>query len=214
MAKLQRPLWQRIVFIVGVLAFATTAGGAIVYFIKSMISGAPAPMKQIAQQVQIIRPPPPPPEEPPPPEQEEVEVQRPEERPQEANDEPPPGEQLGLDAEGAAGGDDFGLVGRKGGRDLLASGGGAFAWYTGLLKNAILDRLQDDKKLRAGSYSVVVRVWLRTDGGIDKVQLANSTGSKELDRAIEVALADLHQVGQTPPIEMPQPVSLRIVSRI
>ncbi|HZF25295.1 MAG TPA: TonB C-terminal domain-containing protein [Steroidobacteraceae bacterium] len=213
--KHSRSLLQRLGVALGVLLFATTAGGAIVYFIKSIISGTPAPVKQIVQEVRIIRPPPPPPEEPPPPEvQDEVKVPEPEEQPQDANNDPPPGEQLGLDAEGTTGGDDFGLMARKGGRDLLATNGGAFAWYTGQLKNAILERLQDNKRLRGGSYSVVVRLWLKADGGIERVQLASSTGSDEIDQAIEGALSNLTRVAQAPPLEMPQPVSLRIVSRI
>ncbi|HAZ42809.1 MAG TPA: TonB-dependent receptor, partial [Methylococcaceae bacterium] len=38
-------------------------------------------------------------------------------------EEPPPGENLGVDADGAAGGDSFGLVGKKGGSGFLGGGG-------------------------------------------------------------------------------------------
>lgn len=212
----KRPVWQRAGLVIVVLLFATTAGAGIVYLIKSMLSSTPAPMKQIVQEVRIIRPPPPPPEvEPPPPEiEDEVDVSEPEETPEEANAEPPMGDQLGLDAEGTAGGDGFGLAARKGGRDLLASGAGAFAWYTGLLKNEILEQLQENNRARSGAYDIVVRVWLRADGGIERVKLARSTGDRELDTAIEAALSGIDRVAQAPPIEMPQPVSLRIVSRI
>jgi protein TonB len=153
-------------------------------------------------------------EPPPPPPEEEVDLPEPEPMPEAApSDEPPPGEQLGVDAVGAGAGDGFGLVGRPGGRDLLASGGSAFSWYAGLLKNEILDRLGDDRKARSGSYSVVVRLWVRRDGTVEKSSLMGSTGDKDRDRAIEIALSQLTRISQAPPADMPQPISLRIVSR-
>jgi protein TonB len=205
---------QRVVLTLVILLFAGTAGGAIIFFINSMLSTEPAPVKQIVHEVRIIRPPPPPEVVPPPPDvQEEVEVPQPDETPKVAEAEAP-NNPLGLDTEGTAGGDGFGLAARKGGRDLLGSGAGAFAWYTGLLKNEILEQLQENTKARSGAYDIVVRVWLRSDGGIERVKLAKSTGDRELDAAIEVALSGIDRVAQAPPIEMPQPVSLRIVSRI
>ena len=93
----------------------------------------------LAQFLEFLSPPETEPPPPPPPE-EKVDLAEPEPEPQPSND-PPPGEQLGLDAEGAAGADGFGLAARPGGRDLLASGGSAYAWYAGLLKSEILDRL-------------------------------------------------------------------------
>ena len=55
---------------------------------------------------------------------------------------------------------------------------------------------------------------LKPDGSVEKVKLASSTGNRELDNAIEVALSDLDRLPQAPPLEMPQPGSLQIVSRI
>jgi protein TonB len=177
---------------------------------------APTPAsKPIAQEVRIIRPPPPPPkvEEPPPPE-EDVDVPEPEPEPDPSQpDDAPPGEQLGLDADGVAGGDGFGLAARKGGRDLLASNGSAYAWYAGVVKNEILQLLADDQRIRRGSYSVPVRVWILPDGSIDRVRLAQSTGDADRDRAIEQALEKLRRFTQAPPEGMPQPLSVRLVSR-
>lgn len=205
---------KRAVVTLAVLLFAGSAVGGIVMFIQSVLSGKPATVKQIVQEVQIIRPPPPPEIEPPPPQPEDLDVPQPEDPQQAANDEPAPGSQLGLDADAQGNGDDFGLLARKGGRDLLAGGTGAFAWYTGLVQNAIRDRLQDDDRIRASAYSIVVRVWLGPDGGVAKVTLAGSTGNRELDGNIERALANLPRIAQAPPLEMPQPLQLRIVSRI
>jgi periplasmic protein TonB len=144
-----------------------------------------------------------------------VDVNEPEPQPDPTpSDEPPPGEQLGLDAEGTAGGDGFGLVARKGGRDLLAGGGSAFAWYGGLVKNEILEELQEEERARrGGSYSVSVRVWLRADGSVEQVRLAQSTGDADRDRAIEQRLARIARISQSPPANMPMPISFRVALR-
>jgi protein TonB len=172
----------------------------------------------VVQDIQIIRPPPPPPDlppPPPPPPEEKVDIHEPEQKPDPTpSNEPPPSEQLGLDAQGVAGGDAFGLAGRPGGRGILGTGGSAFAWYAGLLKDQVLSQLTDDGKLRSGAYSVVVKVWVRNDGSIERIQLAQSTGDKERDREIESALGRLNRISQAPPSDMPQPISLRIVSRV
>jgi protein TonB len=142
----------------------------------------------------------------------DVNEPEPEPEPTPSND-PPPSEQLGLDTEGTGAGDGFGLVGNKGGRDLLASGGSALVYYAGLLKSEILDRLQEEKRLQAGSYSVRVSVWVRSDGTVERVRLSQSTGDMERDRIIEDALQRLGRVSQAPPADMPQPINIRIVSR-
>jgi periplasmic protein TonB len=177
-------------------------------------SGTGAP-KKVVQEIHLIRPPPPPPDvpPPPPPPEEKVEVHEPEQQPDPTpSNEPPPSEQLGLDAEGTAGGDAFGLVGNKGGRDLLASGGSAFMWYAGLLKNEIQEQLSTEKQTRSGSYSVNLRVWVRDDGTIDRVRIVQGSGNPDRDRAIESALSRISRLSQAPPADMPQPINLRIVS--
>lgn len=203
--------------LIALCALVVIVGGGAVWLVRSFLAGEPPPQKKVVQEIRVIRPPPeelPPPPPPPPPE-EEVDVPEPQEAQPEPtpSNEPPPGEQLGLDAEGAAGSDGFGLAARKGGRDLLASGGSAFTWYAGLLKDEILDRLQEEQGARSGSYSVLVRVWVRKDGSIERIALAQSSGDRERDRAIESALARISRMPQSPPADMPQPVSLRIVSR-
>jgi protein TonB len=173
------------------------------------------PKRDVPQVVKIIRPPPPPPEPPPPPPPEEkIDEPLPQDEPEPAADDAPPGEQLGLDAEGVAGGDAFGLAARRGGADLIGGGGGAaFAWYTGMIKDGILDALAEDERVRKGNYKLTVRVWLAADGRVERIALADSTGNRELDAAIEQALTRVGRLREAPPLEMPQPVTLRIVSR-
>jgi protein TonB len=183
---------------------------------RAFLAGGATRPKTVVHEVKLIRPPPPPKveEPPPPPEAEKVDVPEPDKPDPTPSDDPPPGEQLGLDAEGVAGGDGFGLVGRKGGRDLLAGGGSAFTWYAGLLKSEIVEQLQQEKRARNGTYSVVVKIWVRGDGTIQQIRLAQSSGDRARDSAIETALSRIARISQGPPDDMPQPISLRIVSRV
>jgi protein TonB len=197
------------------LAVTSLGVGAIALVRNFLHSAPPAPKQQI-QEVHLIRPPPPPPDlppPPPPPPEEKVDIPDPQDKPDPTpSNEPPPGEQLGLDAEGSAGGDEFGLAAHKGGRDLLASGGSAYAWYSGLLKDQIMDQLSSETRARQGEYSVTVRVWVRNDGTIDRVRVAQSSGNRERDQAIEAALTRINRLPQPPPADMPEPITLRIVS--
>jgi protein TonB len=190
-------------------------GAGTFALVRSFLNSTPGPPQKLVQEIHLIRPPPPPPDlppPPPPPPEEKVDVH--EDKPDTApTNEPPPGQQLGLDADGSAGGDAFGLLANKGGRDLLASGGSAFSWYAGLLKDQILEQLNNDSKARHGEYSLVVRVWVRDDGSIDHVRIVQGSGDRARDQAIEQALARIPRLSQAPPADMPEPISLRIVSR-
>lgn len=189
----------------------------LIWVVRNLMQDKPdQPKRQIAQVVKLIRPPPPPPEPPPPPPppEEEIEEPLPQETPEEAPpDESSPAEQLGIDAEGTAGSDGFGLAARKGGRDLLGSGGAVFGWYTSMLKDSILDILSEDELIRRGSYQVTVRIWLTREGAVERIALASTSGNRELDAAIEKRLEGMRRAREAPPLEMPQPVTLRIVSR-
>ena len=190
------------------------AGTGFIWLVHGWLGQKVQPPKKVVQEIRLIRPPPTPPEPPPPPPPEEkVDIPDPETPPEPTPTDSQPPEQLGLDADGGAGSDGFGLVGRKGGRDLLGSGNSAFMWYSGLVKDEFLQALQDEDKARAGSYSIRVRVWVRDDGSVERVQLTQSSGNKDRDRAIESALSRVARLSRSPPAEMPQPINLRIVSR-
>jgi TonB family protein len=203
--------------VITIAAVVIAVVGGLAWLILGSLGEAPAPAKKVVQQVQIIRPPPPPETPPPPPpEPEKVDVPEPEEPPQAAEaDQPPAGDQMGLDAEGVAGSDGFGLLGRKGGRDLLAfDSGDQYSWYGQILKSDLLDKLAEIRDIRRDRYSVDVRVWLAPDGRIQRFKIVNSTGNKELDRDLQAAMESLGRVSEQPPDGLPQPVRLRIVSRI
>jgi protein TonB len=210
----RRQQWlRRIPMIAGALALILLVGG-FVWFVRDMLGGKSDKPARTVQIVQVIRPPPPPPDEPPPPPPpEKVDEPIPQNEPEPTPDEASPSEQLGLDAEGTSGGDGFGLAARRGGSDLVGSGGAAFAWYTTMLKDEVLDRLSADNRIRSRKFSVIVKVWINPDGRVREAQLASSSGNRELDGAIELALNGLERLRESPPLEMPQPVSLKIVSR-
>ncbi len=197
------------------LAVSVLGAGAFA-LVRGILNSAPGQPKKLIQEIRVVRPPPPPPDlpPPPPPPPDEKIVPEPEKPPDPTtSNDPPAGDQLGLDTEGGAGGDAFGLIARKGGRDLLASAGSAFSWYAGLLKSEIVEQLGNEKQARGGEYSVTVRVWIRDDGTIDRIRLMQSSGSRDRDRAIESALSRVTRISQAPPADMPQPITLRIVSR-
>jgi protein TonB len=201
--------------LVAVASILLLAG--FVWFVRTMMSAKTQKPGRQVQIVQIIKPPPPPPDQPPPPpppEKTEEPLPKDEPEPTPKDDEPPPMQKLGLDAEGSAGSDAFGLAANHGGSDLVGgNGSSAFAWYTGRLKDAVLAKLSSDARIGSKHFSVSVRVWIEPDGRIKEVKLVSTSGSKDLDQHIEAALATLSRLDDSPPLEMPQPISLRIVSR-
>ena len=188
---------------------------SLVWFIRGFMANKDKKPTRAVQNITVIRPPPPPPpQETPPPPPEKVQEPLPKDEPPPTPDNSPtPPQQLGLDAEGTAGDDGFGLAARKGGSDLVGSAGAAFAWYTGKLKDEVTDRLSTDAKLRGKKYTVGVRIWLESDGRIKDVKMTSGTGSRDLDSAISSDIAALGRLSASPPLEMPQPISLQIVSR-
>lgn len=181
------------------------------------------PRPKPVQQISLVRPllPPKPVEKPPEPEKpkEEIheEVKVPEEAPKDEG--PPPGEDLGLDAAGGAGGDSFGLVGRPGGTDITKIGGGGAggdraAWFSGQLQREIQQALMRNPKLRGDDWSVVVRLWFSPEGAVRRVELAGTSGKADTDALLRGELAALPPLREKPPEGLPQPVRMRIASRL
>jgi protein TonB len=83
-----------------------------------------------------------------------------------------------------------------------------------VLKQDITGLLAENKRVRKGHYTLMLNLWIGPDGQVQRFELANSTGSADLDRSLKVALAGLDRVREAPPGDMPQPVKLRITSRL
>lgn len=187
----------------------------------------PPQTKKVVQQITMIQPPPPPPPppeiKPPEPEIKEEKIEEPipdkepEPAPEEANE--PPAAELGLDANGTAGSDGFGLAARKGGRSILGgTPGSSILWYGGQIKRQVEDGLQNlltDTAAMKNGYSVIVNVWVGPDGRITRGELAAGSGKADVDQAIRAALPKLRaSIGKAPPDNMPQPVKIRLTSRV
>jgi len=194
---------------------------ALVIYFSVMLLGSSGndegKRKQTIQQVTLLTPPPPPPppkiEQPPEPEvQEEVEFDEPLEDVPDLPDAPAMGDDLGLDADGSAGSDGFGLIGRKGGRSLLD--GDPHQMYASMLQKQVEELLIENEAIRVKAYSVIAQLWVTDDGSIKRARLVHSTGDEIIDNALIEMLTSITMLGRSPPGDMPQPIKLRISSRL
>jgi protein TonB len=208
-----------------VVALALAAVALLGYGGWQLAKDAGGPKRQVVQQISLVRPPlpPRPPPEPERPKEEvKQEIKTPEPEPKPAEAAPAPMENLGLDAQGGAGGDSFGLVGRPGGRDIttIGSSEGAgkgtgrvnSAFYANQLQSQLQDALNRDDKLRDAEYRALVSLWLDGDGRVERVQLEGSTGDAALDRRLREALAESKKL-RAPPEGLAQPIRLELVAR-
>jgi hypothetical protein len=201
--------------IAGAVALVAFIGA--IFWVRSLIPDEATKPKKMVQQITVIKPPPPPPPEVKPPEPEEPEIKEeevveetPDEPMPEPADEAPAGEDLGVDADGGAGGDAFGLVGRKGGRGLLSGGGGG---YAALGQRAINDAILEDRKLRHSQYRAILKVWFASDGSVSRYEVDLPSGDKEVIPLLEMLLSKIN-LGSAPPPDWKQPQVYRVNSKL
>jgi TonB family protein len=192
------------------LLFVLLAGG-FAYLISSDKGGG---KKVFIAKVDLVRPnlpdrpPPPPKEKPPEPEmQKQTIVTAPDMTPQQASpkgdDKPAPEGPLGVEGEGGAGSDSFGLVGRgKGGRDVITLGSGfgkgggdqeglarRFGWYTRIvseeLNRLVRKRLEEAGGLPKQAAEVDVRIELDEQGVVTAYRIIHSSGNQAMDEAVK-----------------------------
>ncbi|MFC4308014.1 TonB C-terminal domain-containing protein [Steroidobacter flavus] len=206
--------WQRYVPLAAGTVIVLVVGVVLIKFVMRMMAEKPdGPQRQVAQVVKIVRPPEdqPPPPPPPPPEEkieEPIEQQEPEQAPQDAA----PAGSLGVDAEGSAGGDGFGLAARKGGREFIPGSGTApFRWYTDLVAKSLEGCISEDEAVRRSSYKVDVKVQVDKDGSMRVVDLVGSSGNAAIDAAIRGRTGC--NIGQSRPVEVPALATIRVISR-
>ena len=218
---------RRKVLVTSVSVLAAVAFLALLaWSIYKMASGGAGVKKPGPQQVAILRQPPPPPPKPPekPPEppkvKDEVKVDQPKEpepKPADRPDDPKPAadKPLGVDADGAAGSDGFGLAANRGGRDLLTTGsggGGTGRYFTGLLQRNFFEALARNRKAPQSEFSVVVSILLGDDGRVQRADIVTSSGNPEIDSLIQSTLTDMPALRELPPSNMRQ-VQLRLNRR-
>jgi protein TonB len=210
--RAQRRLVTR--FVGAIFGLALMAG--FVWFVHLMMNIKVSKQQRVVQTIQVIRPPPPPPPDqpPPPPPPEKTQEQLPKDEPQPTPDQPEqaPDQPLGVDAEGSAGGDAFGLAARRGGSDLIGGTGSApYAWYTNRMRDEIKDRLNSASCAKSAKGSLSTRVVVGADGRVKQIKLTTSTGNQRLDECFDKALASITSLGDAPPPGMPEQVNLRVV---
>jgi TonB family protein len=195
-----------------VLLFFVLLGAGFAYLISSDKGGG---KKVFIAKVDLVRPnlpdkpPPPPKERPPEPEaQKQQAIVTPQDMaPQQAgpkgDNKPAPEGPLGLEGEGGAGADGFGLVGRgKGGRDVTTLGTGfgkggsdqaalqrRFGWYTKIvgeeLNKLVRKHLEENGGMPKGTAEVEVRIELDEHGNIADYRIIRSSGNKAMDEAVK-----------------------------
>jgi len=166
----------------------------------------PQPIKEMVKQEQIIDP------------GQASEPQGPD------NDRAPAGDQLGLDAEGQAGGDAFGLAARKGGRSLLAGSGGGnlggsglmgkYNWYSQMveteIRKIVMKHLDEKGGLPRGKLQALVRVSFDMNGTVTKYRIVGSSGNHKMDEAVNQSLKKL-RISEPPPEGMPRTMQIRVI---
>ena len=203
-----------------------------VFALKYLLKDDSQRRKRRIQMVTVVKPPPPPKikEKPPEPEikkKEEMIEPEPEETPPEpaddmAEDDTPPGEDLGLDADGTAGSDGFGLKARKGGRALIggtlsdASMMRRYGWYTRIIQEELRKRMnrhmEENGGIPDGNLKTQVQITLDDLGKIVNFDISRSSGNPMMDDAVVNALK-LATISEPPPRGMPRIIKLKISAK-
>ena len=215
-----------------IAVFILLAGGGA-YIVKTFMSGGEPRKKDTIATVTLLKPPMIKEKLPEPEQVKEIpkkeEIINPEvnetQTPQNDNqDNTPAGDSLGVDAEGGAGSDSFGLVGKKGGRSLLAGGSGSgkislltkFTGYTQIvtteLRKKVMKHLDEEGGIPKGKLQAVVRVSVDTDGKIIDYRIIGSSGNTRMDEAIIDSLRSL-RISEPPPEGMRHTMDIRIISQ-
>jgi protein TonB len=194
-----------------VLLLALTAA----WFIREQLIKSPHPKLEEFQWVKLIEEPPPPPEVEPTPEPEPI-IEEPEQQVEEIIEEPQEAElsaddALGVDEEGQAGADAFGLRGR--GPLFPGHRGHRFIAYGGILVNELERYLAGDPKLRDRTYVIVLNVWISPTGEIERCEIFQSSGNRETDERLVRLISAFPGRLAAPPPGMPQPIRIRIKSQ-
>ncbi len=232
---------------IAVVVFFLCLAGAVVYMVKSD-SGSSGKKVFIAK-VDLVKPnlpdkpPPPPKEQPQTPEPQKKESimtpqnmdQAQDSRPMKGDDKPAAEGPLGVQGEGGAGSDAFGLVGRgRSGRDITTVGTGGSANGViggGLDQAALLRKFGKYNQLVQEELTGAVRKWLEQNGGVPKGKLeaivqivlddagtvkkakvTRSCGNQTLDDAVK-QLCACQKISEPLPKDMPRTINVKITSQ-
>jgi protein TonB len=86
--------------------------------------------------------------------------------------------------------------------------------YANATTRAINEFLARDKGLKLQNYKVNVNLWLQSDGRVQRVELAGSSGDETIDTALRTALVRFPGNAERPPENLPQPLRLLVSNRM
>ena len=89
--------------------------------------------------------------------------------------------------------------------------GPRFGGYSAVLQAGLRKALCRNEQTRPGSYRFLGRLWISPLGVVSRAELITSTGNDARDGALLSALQGA-VVGETPPPDMPQPVTLLLAA--
>ncbi|HED14067.1 MAG TPA: energy transducer TonB, partial [Gammaproteobacteria bacterium] len=82
------------------------------------------------------------------------------------------------------------------------------------LQKRIEDALLDSNSIRKKAYSVIARIWVAPDGSIQQAELSGSSGDDTIDGKLVDLIRSLQALAEIPPEGMPQPIKLKITSKL
>ncbi|MEQ1528829.1 MAG: TonB family protein, partial [Methylococcales bacterium] len=80
--------------------------------------------------------------------------------------------------------------------------------------NGLLSILSKHDELRRKGYTAIVKVWLKPDGAVERVELSKGSNDADIDELLSRLLRQFTKVSEPPPPGMPQPIKLKISSRV
>jgi len=221
----------------GLIAAMIIGLGVCVYLVMAVLSDDGPRSRSSVTTVTLLKPPPPPQIKEKLPEPEEVKLQKKEEIiepvPQTdqnkagEEDNAPAGDNLGPDADGTAGSDGFGLVGKKGGRSIIAGDGGSgdamgrlsllskYAGYSQIveseIRKAVMKKLDENGGIPKGKLQAVAKISVDKQGAIVSYKIIGSSGNHQMDKAVEQSLNTI-RLSASPPNGMPRTITIRVTS--
>ena len=213
--RFRAPLLAVIGGVAGVIALHECAG-------RASLRVDPNVPQRIALLDDAVVPPPPAQDLPPPPLQ-ELEAGGAVDDSFGPREEGPPAidQDLGVEGEGEAGFDSFGLRAKRGGRDILLDaphgrGPGdvlGYKVFANKLAAEIATQLRGVPELRSSTYALHVRVWVDDGGRIARCELLGGSGQRQVDTAVQRELTRSDVCVGAPPPDFPNPVVLEVRSK-
>jgi periplasmic protein TonB len=184
-----------------------------VYHVGKKLANADgsAAKKEAMAMVQIMAPPPPaPPPPPPPPPKDDVREDKEVEEKEDTEPEPEPAVTTAAAGKGTSG---IQIAAGRGNnfyrKPVDANAKTKWAGFSSQVARSIEDALRRNPASKRAAGGAQIRVWVDSGGRVTRVKLDTSTGSPDLDRAVNESLVGLQCPGIAPD-DMPQPIRLRV----